>query len=276
MQPVHAGMIKYPPVAELSSSIAAPDISASLSIPVSPMVLTANLIGAGASVSPPMREITLGVQYPSILAAGRPDTVELSLSADIPACIWNVNDSDLSSLQIIYKCYLTGDAETPVLDDLELPMSSFQSTLRDGGPSYISCVIPAATAYVDNIIARSHGDIVIKYGYRFQDGREQLTEIARVDYEDIRVDTGAKSSSATISGHATTTAAGGSVRAASGVSYYALQANGLRRIRASVDMWLRCGDIVTFPLGGEEQQFTVGEISYTVSTRAAAMEAAEV
>lgn len=170
---------------------------------------------------------------------------------------------------------LTGDKESPVLPDLELPMSSFQGTLRNGEPSYLSCVIPNSRDYADAIIARSHGEIIVKKGYRFPDGREVLEELARVNYESLQIDRGAFNDSATISGHKTVTSSAPKEWRITGLSYYGLQAEGSRRIRGDVDTFLRCGDTVLFDLEGVEQSFIVGDISYNVSVNQAYMDVTE-
>jgi hypothetical protein len=245
----------YPPAASVSLGSHAPTHGISFSVPAAQLMLSALAPGLSFLFAIP--------------AAG------LEISAPGPAYLWALPASMLPTAQVIYKCFLTGDAESPPLADLELPMSSFQCTLRDGDPSYIAAVIPNAVDLIDAITARTNGDIVIKKGYRRQDGIEVLEEIARADYESLREDRGSLSESATISGHKTVSSSTVKSRRVAGLSYYSLQADGRRRLRGSVDLFLRCGDTVEYSLGGEEDSFLVGQISYTVGPNQADMEVAE-
>ncbi|MDD4052342.1 MAG: hypothetical protein PHR28_10660 [candidate division Zixibacteria bacterium] len=120
-----------------------------------------------------------------------------------PAYIWIVPKAVRATCQKIYICVLTGAADG--VDDVELPMSSFQGRLRDGEPSYIAAVIPNSALYEADVTARPNGEIVIKMGYLMSDGTRALEEIARVTYETMQLDRGAKNDSMTITGHKTVT-----------------------------------------------------------------------
>ncbi len=211
---------------------------------------------------------------PTIAIATKPAAAGIEIEAIDPNYVWELNVRSRPAAQTIYTCTLTGDGESPVLEDLTLPMSSFQGRMRDGGESYVSCVIPNAPAYSTAISARQNGDIVIRKGYRFQDGTTQLEEIARVDFESLRIDKGTRSASATISGHRETVAESAKEVTVQGVSYYCLQADGKRRVRALLDLFLRIGDTCIYGTGGGDW-FTVGYISYTVSTELTIMEVTE-
>lgn len=191
-----------------------------------------------------------------------------------PSYVWAINARFLPAAQTIYTLTLTGDGESPALEDITLPMSSFQGRMRDGSPSYLACYIPNATAYADAIAARTNGDIVIQKGYRYQDGTTQLEEIARVDFESMRIDQGSGSASVTLVGHRTTSATTSKIVTVQGVSYYCLQEDGKRRIRATLDLFLRVGDICVYGTGGGDYM-VVGYLSYTVSTELIIMEVTE-
>jgi len=193
----------------------------------------------------------------------------LILSKHNPFHSWSISANQRVSLQNVYLCVLTGDADG--VADLIIPMSSFQSTMRDGDPSYLACVIPNSIDYIAAIQARTHGDIVVRKGYRFSDGTTQTEEICRVDYESLQIDRGGRSDSATISGHKTTSSTSPKNINLAEVSYYGLQANGKRTYRAAPDLFLRVGDTAIY--GAES--ITVGQISYQASTRQAIMQVTE-
>ena len=221
-------------------------------------------------------ELSLSSVVPSYLVhlTKHPDVAELTLAAQLPSYVWSIPARLRPAAQVIYTCTLTGDGESPALSDLTLPMSSFQGRMRDGDPSYISAVIPNCMVYADDILARQNGDIVIKKGYRFQDGTTQLEEIARVDFESVRIDQGSKSASATISGHKTISSTSVKTVTVEGVSYYCLQADGKRRVRALLDLFLRIGDTCVYGTGTSDY-LTVGYITYTVSVNQTIMEVTE-
>jgi hypothetical protein len=59
-----------------------------------------------------------------------------------------------------------------------------------------------------------------------------------------------------------------------GVSYYCLQADGKRRVRALLDLFLRIGDTCVYGSGASDYM-TVGYITYTVIVNQAIMEVTE-
>lgn len=218
--------------------------------------------------------ITTSAKSPSAAVSLSPECAETVLSRSLPSYVWSIPARNRPAAQVIYTCTLTGDGESPAVPDLTLPMSSFQGRMRDGDPSYISAVIPNCMVYADDILARQNGDIVIKKGYRFQDGSTQLEEIARVDFESVRIDQGSKSASATISGHKTISSSSVKTITVEGVSYYCLQADGKRRVRALLDLFLRIGDTCIYGSGASDYM-TVGYITYTVSVNQTIMEVTE-
>lgn len=198
----------------------------------------------------------------------------VSISSIAPNYVWALNVRLRPAAQTIFTCTLTGDGESPALPDLTIPMSSFQGRIRDGDPSYLACVIPNALAYASAIAARQNGDIVIHKGYRLLDGTESMEEIARVDFESVRIDQGSRSASATITGHRTITSTAPKDVTVQGVSYYCLQADGKRRIRALFDLFLRIGDTCIYGTGGTDYM-VVGYITYSVNVEQTIMEVTE-
>lgn len=202
-------------------------------------------------------------------AAIIPKASGLEIAAYSPAQSWSLGVNALYKKQTIFQCILTGAADG--LEDLVIPISSFQSTVRDGDPTYLACVIPDSINYIADISARTNGDIVIKQGYKLYDGSIQAEEIIRVDYENLQDARGGRSASATISGHKTTSSSSPKSVELEEVTYYGLQTNGKRTFRAKPDIFLRVGDTAVY---GTES-IIIGQISYTVDTRQAIMQVTE-
>lgn len=197
----------------------------------------------------------------------------LEVNGYIPFPTWSISAQAEATATPIYICVLTGAADG--LEDLEIPISSFQAKMRDGDPSYISAYIPNIAAWADEINARENGDILIRKGYKFADGTRQLETIAWVDFENLRYDKGANSQTGVIMGHRTESASetGTKTVTLSGVSYKSLQENGLMRIRCSVNLFLRPGDTVIYD--DEGSTIVAGYINYIVNTDYAWMEVTE-
>jgi len=156
-----------------------------------------------------------------------------------------------------YYCTLTGDGDG--LDDIVIPISSFQGRIRQGDPTWLSVVVPG-TAYSDQIIARSHGEIVVEMAYVLNGSVVLREEIARVEIENIRSDEGTSNASITLSGHKTETWSPKYVELPS--DSYWRESEGKITARCAVpDLYLRPGDICT----GNSQQFICGYLTYSVS-----------
>jgi len=198
------------------------------------------------------------------------DVTKLALVVNNPSYIWEVSDDNQYKIQEVYTCTLTGSEDGE--DDLLLPMSSFQSRQRNGDPSYLEVVIPNAPAYEAGISARKNGDLVVKKGWKSgEDSFEQMEEICRAGFNSLRTDDGSLNSSATIVGYRTFSATAIKSRTVLNCSYRVLQANGTRRFRAPVDLFLRPGD--TAVIG--EESITVDYLTYIVSPLKSYMEITE-
>jgi len=197
----------------------------------------------------------------------------VELSALPPFGVVGIPYEDMLQARHIFRCVLTGADNG--LDDLELPISSFNATVRDGDPTYLSCNIPNGSAYIDEILLRTDGDILVRAGVALADGYEYLEEIVRVNYETLRTELTAFEGSVTdiaiITGHKTRTLNQSKEWELQGVSYYAMRDDGKRRLRADLDFQLRCGDILTYG----DDTLVVGAISYSV-TAAPAMKFMEI
>lgn len=164
---------------------------------------------------------------------------------------------------IAYRLKIVADGHS----DLVLPMSSFQTRLRQGTPSYLQVIVPAALDYVDEIEARTAGDIVIERGLRWTDGTIQTDEIARVNFEGLRIDEGSSSSSATLTGHKTATNSAPKTVNLSGTQLRSVSGSSIR-YRCEIDNSIKPGD--TANINGDS--FVVNYIQHVVSVSGAYME----
>lgn len=165
-----------------------------------------------------------------------------------------------------YSCLLTGAQNGTT--DLALKISSFQGRLKNNKPSYLSVVIPGASSLATAITLRKDGQLVVTRHLIRPDGTEiDAQEIARVDLETIRTDLGARSNSASLSGHRTTATGNPKTVELTGASYSSLS-GGKRRYRCSLNNSLRPGD--TADINGES--LVVADISYAVGPTMSQME----
>ena len=168
---------------------------------------------------------------------------------------------------VLYRCYLTG------ITDLYLPMSSFQSRIRNGEPTYLEVVIPNALDYIDEISTRSTGDIVVEKGLMYPGGTSDYLELVRVDFESAPYDLGATNQTIRLSGHKTVTNTAPKVVTLRNVSGVSLQTDGKRRVRCAVDFLARAGDTVTWDNGSDSM--VAGMLTLIVSVSQQIMDITE-
>lgn len=206
---------------------------------------------------------------PSLDAVGMDDwfgadplSAALSLSFD-DMWLWSV-PSSISR----YRCVLTGLADG--MANIELPIATLQSRLRQGDPSYIAVTVPGMD-YAAAITARSNGEIVIYKSIVYRGVEYQREELARVTLEAIRTDEGGKSKTITLSGHKNNTYSAKSVSLA-GVTYKSLQESGKLSFRcAEPDLYLRPGDTCNYG----DDSFVTGLVQYTISPKSQSMTVTE-
>ena len=160
---------------------------------------------------------------------------------------------------IVFICILTGSPDG--LDDIELPISSFQSRLRDGTPTYLGVQVPNAVLYEPYVSDRPNGELVVSKGIKYVSGEINYSELVRVDLESVADNTGPKNSTMSLSGHSTTSNPGAKTVTISGIQTTALQADGKRRIRCDVDFFAKPGDTVEW---GVAESMIAGLITITV------------
>lgn len=178
-----------------------------------------------------------------------------------------VEPPNAERLARVMRCRLIADGQT----DLDLIISSFNSRLNYGRPSYISIVVPNALSLVDDIDLRKTGTIIVDYGYKFPDGTESLTELGRVTLDNISQSHGASSFSVVLDGylHDPNSVPKDVVLEK---TQFINTTNGIRRVRAPISVTLRPGDRVTLP---DSSVMVVGAITHTVSESLAQMEVSE-
>lgn len=181
-----------------------------------------------------------------------------------PAAMWAV-PSGMAHREV-FVCVLRKTG----LSDVEVPMSSMQLRRRYGNPTLVSCVVPDAMTYLALAEARQDGEIIIYAGSVLADGTRHLSEFERAALESVSYDHGIKSSSLSLSGYRTEAITNPRPVDLDGITYYGLQADGKRRVRGQVNIFLRPGDTAVF---GDES-FTVDQIYVKVEARNSWMETA--
>lgn len=169
-----------------------------------------------------------------------------------------------------YKCILTG-IENGLTTDVELPISSFQTRLRNGGISSISCVLKGADAYIDAITARSLGKIKIFRDYVLSDGGVSSYLMAMGGFETVDLQNGGRSgTTGTLTALGNFTPAINQSIRLNNPTYFAKQSN-KRRYRCEINPNLRPGDTALI----NNESLVVDEIIYIVDVKMATMEIAE-
>lgn len=154
--------------------------------------------------------------------------------------------------------------------EMLVPVSSFQSTMRLAGQSFVQLVVPGGDAYIDDLEAIAAGSpMTVAKGYRYFDGSlSPLETIAQASFDGMRPDEGTRGITLTLSGYAPFEPAELRVRNLRGVRYRSMP-SGRRRVRCEIDIFLRPGDTVVDTDGTE---FTVATIQHFVGPSSEAME----
>lgn len=177
--------------------------------------------------------------------------------------------TDPFSVAIIPRVYtftLTGADDG--VDDIVIPIKSFQSRLKSGDPTYLSVVIPG-TNYASEINLRLNGDLVVRMGY-LSNNEIILSEIISiVDFENIIIYDGTINKTITLDGHRTETFTPKEINL-TGSSYKNITA-GKSRYRCTPNLYVRPGDTVNI----DDDSFTIENITYSVSPELETFEVSE-
>lgn len=133
--------------------------------------------------------------FPGKVAYGGPLKAISSISATPDRFVWWQQPQPASSL-VAYTCVLSGSADG--LEDLVLPLSSYQTSLETGDGSRVQAVIPDVETYEQPILDRRNGDITIHREQRYTDGSSRSALMVRAGNLKITTDKGARRSSITI------------------------------------------------------------------------------
>jgi len=237
--------------------------------PVDNLIVSIPTIECACSITSPRcfsilnpESIACVVYVPRAVVINNPEP--LACLAVAPAAKWALPATTPS--REIYIAILRADGFT----DIEVPMSSLQLRRRDGNPTMVSIVVPDAMTYFDYADDRDGGEIIIYAGSVTEDGTRHVSEFERATLETITYDVGVESSSLSLSGYRTETNINPRPVDLDGITYYGLQADGKRRIRGKVNIFLRPGDTAIW---GEES-FVVDQIYVKVEAANSWMEAA--
>ncbi len=150
-----------------------------------------------------------------------------------------------------------------------VPVSSFQSTMRLAGQSFVQLVVPGGDAYLDALEGEAGSTMTIAKGYRYaDDSLSPLETIAQAPFEELRSDDGQRGLTLTLSGYGPFEASGVRVRTLRGATYRSIN-QGRRRVRCEIDLFLRPGDTAVDTDG---TQFSVGVIQHFVGASSDFME----
>jgi len=166
------------------------------------------------------------------------------------------------------RFYLTLTGAEDGEDDVEIPMSSFQGRFRSGDPSYMAAVVPGMD-YVSEINARPNGELIIEMAFVVADQESLREEIARVNFENVRIDEGAKQKTLTLTGHKTESY-DAQIVTLTGNNYRYLS-EGALRYRGFPDLYLRPGNTV---IAGDDE-FIAGYVWLSVGAREQIMEVSQ-
>lgn len=156
------------------------------------------------------------------------------------------------------------------IGNLRLPISSAQATMRLTGQSYLQAIVPAGDQYVDELATLVDEQMLLKSGYMYADGTlSPLEVIANAPFEQLSRSEGSASDKLTLEGYGVMEAASDNTRSLNEVRNRSTSATGRRRVRCSIDLFLRPGHTA---IDGDGVSFTVGIIQYFINSSSDAME----
>jgi hypothetical protein len=148
--------------------------------------------------------------------------------------------------------------------ELEIPVSSWQSTLQVGELDFVQCVIPGAESVAAELSARQGSEqIAVRQVLQTLNG-EVITEMARAPLSTVILYEGPNRFTATVSGYSEndSSTSTGSIFTLTGIRQKTTTVNGSYRVRCDIDWELRPGQEVS----ADGTNFTVDFINYFVSS----------
>ena len=188
---------------------------------------------------------------------------DIQLQLDSPEIIVTTGASSLINFfetgdaKVRFFLNITGSADG--LDDVEIPISSFQARKRSDANTYLSAVIPNID-YIDTLTDRSNGTMQIKQGYEKNGVILQKDIIIEAEMETPAYDQGGTNQSITVSGYKDQTFTAKAVLLTN-ATYKSLRNGKLRFRFAEPNIYLNPGDTVTVGL----DTLIVDTMSYAIS-----------
>lgn len=157
--------------------------------------------------------------------------------------------------------------------DYRVPISSAQATMRLNGQSFLQAAIPNAIQHADALASRLNEDMLLRVGFMFEDGSlSPLEVIAKAPFQLSSRSTGPVNDTLQISGYGEETYLFIAHRDLRRVQTRTISADGKRRVRTEIDLFLRPNYIAHDEDGTE---FTVGVIQYFINSSGEGMEVIE-
>jgi hypothetical protein len=169
----------------------------------------------------------------------------------------------------LIRYYLTVTGAADGVDDIEIPMSSFQARRRSGEPTYLTAVVPSAD-YAAAIAARANGTLRIDQGYVLAGSILQREPIMETDIDEAAIHHGGRQSSIRLTGYREATYTPKAITL-SGATYRGVSGGKIRYRLAKPYIFLNPGDTVTI----EDDTLTIGVMSYSISPLAQQIEIQE-
>lgn len=166
----------------------------------------------------------------------------------------------------VYRLILAGDPP------LEFAVSSLTLRRTAFSRKLTAVVHPPGVEALALVEARLGDTLTLYRGVRFGDGVEQLEVMMEVPLATVRSDRGARAFSITVEGRAEEAENVPHTRTLTGVSYRASSTQGQRRVRCTIDTYLKPGYTAIFGANS----MIVGEITISISPSSGMMEVSEV
>jgi len=210
-------------------------------------------------------ESTSSMSSGTVLAGATISGVPFEVTSEIT--VEQVNSISIQGAAVLYYFILTGQEDG--LEDIEIPMNSFQSRLRNTDPTYLQVVLPGVD-YAQEIDDRQNGTMRIDVAYKIGEEVVLRSTIIRADLEDVMLYEGPESSRIVLVGHRSETYTNKSILLNN--SNYRFVNNGFLRHRLSEpNIYLKPGDTVTIG----DDTFDANVISYYISINRSTMEVGE-
>lgn len=166
----------------------------------------------------------------------------------------------------VVRYFLTITGVDDGLEDIDIPMASFQSRRRSGDPTYLNAVIPSV-AFINYLTDRPNGTMIVSQGYELDGAVLQRERVVETSIDSVNVYQGGTNNSIVLIGYTTTTYTPKSIQL-NGLTYKGTVGGKTTYRLAEPNIFLNPGDEVT--VGNDV--FTAGVISYSISANSQQIE----